>query len=294
MATIQVDIGSIIEQIRETLLVIRDEHKAQKEKDDQSRLLVYYALSIHPALEWMRPPSNELGDLDWYTELRSEKPLSWFMFGNVAKNEHFKRLALLGETGTRARIVLLLLWVIGHRLPKDKIGTLISTAVGDALARDNIGPSLDHVQELGSVNKAMKDLVRMIQTKLPLPPQRNPFFGDDYELSDEGKSLPRDELWAYSLPAESVYEFDIRSNPSVLLRRHEERVLIPQTKLSLLAIQWCTKNFGLGKKVLGTADVDLTQFWNADPPPDQSSSSGAPCTVDRAVSEGAEADARED
>ncbi|KZS87358.1 hypothetical protein SISNIDRAFT_460971 [Sistotremastrum niveocremeum HHB9708] len=273
MASIQVDIGSIIEQIRESIVVIRDEHKAQKEKEEQSRLVVYYALSIHPALEWMHPPSKEMGDLDWYQELRKEKALSWSLFGNVGKNEHFKRLALLGETGTRARIMLLLLWVIGHRLPKDKIGQLLSTAVGDALSRDRVGTSLDHVQELGSVNKAMKELVRMIQTKLPLPPQRNPFYGDDYEPADEGKSLPRDELWAYQLPAENYYEFDVQTNPSVLLRRHEQRVLIPQTKLSLLAIQWCTKNFGLGKKVLGTSEVDLTQFWNADPPLEPTSSS---------------------
>lgn len=73
----------------------------------------------------------------------------------------------------------------------------------------------------------------------------------------------------YSLSPDERYEFDVKHNPSILLRPLASRVLIPQTKLSLLAIQWVTRNFGLGKKVFSRRDIDFTMFWNADPlPPD--------------------------
>jgi hypothetical protein len=40
--------------------------------------LVYSALAIHPALEYMRPPTGVLADMDWYTDLRS--PLNMGIF----------------------------------------------------------------------------------------------------------------------------------------------------------------------------------------------------------------------
>lgn len=42
-------------------------------------------------------------------------------------------------------------------------------------------------------------------------------------------------------------------------------IIIPQTKLTLLVIQWAACNFGLGKKVYSEEDVDPCAFWNADP-----------------------------
>lgn len=62
------------------------------------------------------------------------------------------------------------------------------------------------------------------------------------------------------------YEFDVKRNPVVLLRPLQDRVLVPQTKLSLLMIQWLTRNFGLGKKVFSPFEIDTQAFWNADPP----------------------------
>jgi hypothetical protein len=70
---------------------------------------------------------------------------------------------------------------------------------------------------------------------------------------------------SYSLPPDERYEFDVKHNPSILLRPLASHVLVPQTKLSLLAIQWVTQNFGLGKKVFSRRDIDSTMFWNADP-----------------------------
>ncbi|KAJ7429700.1 hypothetical protein FB451DRAFT_602557 [Mycena latifolia] len=96
---------------------------------------------------------------------------------------------------------------------------------------------------------------------------RNPFQGRDYNLEDEDKALPRSELWGYALPEELRYEYDIRQNPTLLLRPLPAKTIIPQTKLTILVIQWAACNFGLGKKVYAAEDIDPEAFWNADPPP---------------------------
>lgn len=71
MAAVSINIGQIIQEIRSIAVDIRDTQKAEKESRKAAQLLVYKALAIHPALEYMRPPTGVLGDVDWYTELRS-------------------------------------------------------------------------------------------------------------------------------------------------------------------------------------------------------------------------------
>ncbi|THU95894.1 hypothetical protein K435DRAFT_112089 [Dendrothele bispora CBS 962.96] len=167
--------------------------------------------------------------------------------------------------------MMLLLWIIGHRLSEDQVGKLVSTAVGDALKREQLqNPELEfqELTQLDSVNHVLVSLRKMIKTKLPLPPDRNPFQGRDYNPEDENKPLPRSELWGYQLPEEQQYEYDIWRNPMLLLQPLQNRVIIPQTKLTVLIIQWAACNFGLGKKVYSLQDVDPESFWNADPPDD--------------------------
>jgi hypothetical protein len=82
---------------------------------------------------------------------------------------------MLGETGTRARIIMLLLWILGHRLSEDQIRKLLSTAIGDALPKDVAGTLIDELQRLSSVQKVLTDLCKMIKTKLPLPPGQPPW-----------------------------------------------------------------------------------------------------------------------
>ncbi|PCH40333.1 hypothetical protein WOLCODRAFT_150373 [Wolfiporia cocos MD-104 SS10] len=264
--SVTIDVGAVIKEIRETVLAIQSNLKTAKEQNEAAQLIVYRALSIHPAIAHMRPPTDVLADLDWYTELRAPV-LSAAFFGSLGKNEHFKRLAKLGETGTRARIMLLLCWVIGHRLPKDRVEQLLSTALHDALGHADAAALMDGIQRHAAVQKVVGDLAKMVKTRLPLPTSYNPFYGPDFVAADEDKALPRAELWAYELPEDQRYEFDVKRNSTVLLRGIPGRVLIPTTKLSLLCILWLSRNFGLGHKVYSASDIVADAFWNADPPP---------------------------
>lgn len=60
-----------------------------------------------------------------------------------------------------------------------------------------------------------------------------------------------------------MYTFDVKKNPSVLLRP-SKLVLVPDTKLSMLALVWCTDIFGLGRKAANEGDIDPDAYWNAD------------------------------
>ena len=92
---------------------------------------------------------------------------------------------------------MLICWVIGHRLPQDKVRQFISTTVGDALATLETGEHVDTLLQLHMVWRVLEQLAKMIRTRLPLPKERNPFYGEDFSADDEDKVVPRAELWAY-------------------------------------------------------------------------------------------------
>lgn len=71
MATISFDLAAMVREVFQLITQLRNERTAEKEKAKAAHLLVYRALSLHPALDHMRPPTGILADVDWYTELRS-------------------------------------------------------------------------------------------------------------------------------------------------------------------------------------------------------------------------------
>ncbi|KAF7437511.1 hypothetical protein PC9H_004353 [Pleurotus ostreatus] len=283
-----VDLEGIRRHVEESSRVVQDLREKAKDRDTHSHLSVYRALSVHPALSAMQPPTDILGDLDWYQELNSSLPSFGGIFKSLKQNSHFKRASTLGEEGTRARIMLLLLWVVGHRLPLDKVRQLVSTAIdnGMSVLRSRAKGNGEPLLGLYQVQGVVEQLARMIKTRLPLGKESNPFYGHDFTADDEDKAMPRDELWVYDdtpgkgLPATMRYEFDVKRNPVVLLRPLQDRVLVPQTKLSLLMIQWLTRNFGLGKKVFSPFEIDTQAFWNADPPSPNTVASGSEFDMD--------------
>lgn len=71
MVNITIDIAGVIDKIKEIVVAIADVRKAEKERRAKAHDLVYYTLSIHPALDFMRPPTGAFADMDWYSEMRS-------------------------------------------------------------------------------------------------------------------------------------------------------------------------------------------------------------------------------
>ncbi|KAF8894989.1 hypothetical protein CPB85DRAFT_221418 [Mucidula mucida] len=123
--------------------------------------------SIQPWTKCVHPPACWL-TLTGILSFAPHLPLAY----SENLNEHFKRMSLLGDTGMRARIMLLLLWIIGHRLSEDYVSKLLSTTFGDAIkiiggANEDLEAELAHID---SVNRVLVSLQKMIKRKLPLPP----------------------------------------------------------------------------------------------------------------------------
>ena len=212
--------GTIIQQLKESIGVVQDDQRSNFDREEHARLCVYRALSVHPALDAMKPPTQVLGDLDWYTELKSPLALLGGSFKKLGQNDHFRRTSNLGDQGRRARIMMLICWVIGHRLPQDKVRQFVSTTVGDALSAFGTGDHVDTLLQLHMVRKVLEQLAKMIKTRLPLPKEMNPFYGEDFVVEDEDKVVPHAELWAYSEePGEGCTPLLIFL-PMTLLSRH--------------------------------------------------------------------------
>ena len=214
------DMGTITQQLMESIGVVQDAKRSILDKEEHARLCVYRALSVHPALDAMKPPTQVLGDLDWYTELKSPLALLRGSFNKLGQNDHFRRTSNLGEQGRRARIMMLICWVIGHRLPQDKVRQFVSTTVGDGLSTLETGDHVDVLLQLHAVGKVLEQLAKMFRTRLPLPKEKNPFYGEDFVAEDEDKIVPHAELWAYFEEAAGGYTPPLISLPITLLSRH--------------------------------------------------------------------------
>lgn len=204
MATgiVKVDRNDVVNDIRASLTIIQQSEVDTFDKHRESERLVYRALALHPCLEYLHPPYVEsywhIADIEWYfsptsyfAKLRDR--WSWL-------SSHFYNAAKMGNVGLRARAMMLLCWVLGHKLKRPAIRTMLSDAVSDALqgellreplgeaghstandvGREDTMPLLAHVLEVEEVQAAFQSIATMIITRLPLQDYINPCYGDDY------------------------------------------------------------------------------------------------------------------
>ncbi|KAG6828637.1 hypothetical protein H0H92_007229 [Tricholoma furcatifolium] len=274
MAAISVDVAGILQEIRTTIQTIKGAKDQDKKAKQDARRTIFQALSMHPALDHMNPPERHLNDADWY-DARGQKRkgplLKDWMKSTSDVNEHFEAAAGLGPVGTRARIMILFLWLLGNRLSDDKRKKLISTTIAHGLAsKDQHEANLSELLTLSHVQAVVGDLARMIGQALPIDPSLNP-FGEHYIP----KVMEEDRIEIFDLPDIPSdwerYDWDIKGNPTLLLQRSmkhmKQTVIVPQTRLSLLLLRYATQIYGLGN-IIATNGVKEDAFWNTALPLD--------------------------
>jgi hypothetical protein len=171
--------------VKKYIEIILDEKQGNYEKEEHAWLCVYHVLSLHPALDNMKPPMEILVNFDWRVGL--------------GPCDHFWRTSQIGEQGRRARIMILLCWVIGLRLPQDRVHAMVLDAVADAIA--TVETSSQHLVlmlELYWVKRVLERLVTMIITRLPAPFDNNSFYGGDFIAYCEDEPILHSNLWAYN------------------------------------------------------------------------------------------------
>lgn len=214
MASLSIDVASLVEQIRTSVESIRTQVQTSNQRKLEARLLVYRAFALHPCLDALKPDGRQLSDLDWYCPRTSSvaRFRDWWSDLGV----HFHETSTMGPVGQRARIMMLLFWIIGHKIKRDKIRQMLSTAVHDGFEKQStatvvaasatptdpadVRQSVDlatTIEKLHEVTDVFDSIATMIKTQLPLPRYNNPFYGDDYNERDDDLSFPKEFLWVY-------------------------------------------------------------------------------------------------
>ncbi|KAG6813609.1 hypothetical protein H0H92_009226 [Tricholoma furcatifolium] len=262
MAAISIDVAGILQEIRTTIQLIKGAKALDKKAKQNARRTVYQAFSLHPALDHIHPAEKHLTDADWYLARVEDRSKAKAVLGS-------SRHRIAGPVGTRARIMMLLLWLLGHRLTRDKRTQLVSTAISHGLrGRSPEEGNLVELLDLDYVQAVIQDLSQMMGEKLPIDPLLNP-FGPHYTPS---KQRDEDRLDVFDVPSMPSnwkrYDWDIKSNPALLLKRPSEKmVIIPETRLSLLLLRYVSQIYGLGN-IINTGGVNEDAFWNAGLPID--------------------------
>lgn len=198
---------------------------------------VYRALSRHPILKYIYPnypdPSSKWDSLDFYRQLVTQPK----------KHEIFTEASKLGETGAKAKIVLVLLWIIVQHLPKGmEAESVISRAI--TIEADTCGESLAHFSDV------IGQLAKLFKTPLPseilkslnrLTPPRG----------DDSSRFYVDFLKGFhktTLPSGCHHhEYDLSKKPHALLEAHKGFVMAPKNEPTERVMAWCIRRLHLGK-----------------------------------------------
>ncbi|KAF5389739.1 hypothetical protein D9757_005992 [Collybiopsis confluens] len=272
MASVNIDVAAVVKEIRESLQLVYNANEKRKTKRNEARLIVYRALALHPVLDnlhLLEPYDYSFRKLCAIYAPPNESP-SWLSKTLLGRrnDKHFTKVAQLATTGTRAKVMLILLWIIGNRLEDGIVDSLISNVcengirLGTALREDE---AADLVKQIAGLGEAFVSLRRTIKKRLPI--EKDPYKDLKLELSRDDTML-----CAHTFPK---HLYDVRKDPLYLLQpasattpmaglpaKHES-VIIPENELTRLIIDWSMKNYQLGKDVRTEADIDHRAYWHA-------------------------------
>ncbi|KIK58368.1 hypothetical protein GYMLUDRAFT_86274 [Collybiopsis luxurians FD-317 M1] len=273
--SVNIDIAQILQEVRISLQVVNNAMVERKRQREHARLIVYQALSIHPALDNLQLPSPFDSSFRKLFAIYSPSPRSksWLkrLFSGQ-RDKHFKRLAPLGTIGTRATIMLILLWIIGNQLEDGAVENLISKVCESGIQlrattrpQNVVGQeATDLATEIAKLRSVFVSLRKTIKKKLPLKQGYNPFQGIDFDATDEMPRPLNGLSWPHTLPEHQIIPYNICDDPDLLLHRVASgSVLIPESKLTELVVNWATTYYRLGKDVSREEDFDEKAYWNA-------------------------------
>lgn len=215
-------------------------NKARVEDKKRMWTDVYRALSRHPILKYIYPnhpdPSSKWDSLDFYRQLVTQSK----------KHEVFTEASKLGETGAKAKVVLVLLWIIVQHLPPGmEAESVISRAI--TIEADTYGEPLAVAAHLSDVIGQLAKLFKM-----PLPSEilkslnrLTPPRGDDNSrfYVDFLKGFHK-----MTLPSGCHHnEYDLSKKPHALLEAHNGFVMAPKNEPTERVMAWCIRRLHLGK-----------------------------------------------
>ncbi|TFY69728.1 hypothetical protein EVG20_g3024 [Dentipellis fragilis] len=245
--SVDVNVGELLREARETFVGLftwsRNHHSQHKDRRER----VYRALAKHDALTFMESPNGiypPWESLDYYRSNHFR-----------ARADPFQKAAAYGTTGTKAKIMMLFLWVIVQALPvqaNSRVRSLVSDVVSRGLEED---------ERIG----LFKDIVRELVARFcrPLPQDIEVLFADPAMALHAGLDYPSLlGMFRRSFPNLRKLEYDVSDTPSALLYR-QEGVLVPRNHHTQRVFAWSTKRLSMGHRVTRREDLRDDVCWNA-------------------------------
>ncbi|KAA1477272.1 hypothetical protein DENSPDRAFT_884956 [Dentipellis sp. KUC8613] len=247
--SVDINVGDIIRELRETFVGVftwvRDHHIQHRGRRER----VYRALASHNALTFMGSPSGiypPWESLDYYRSNHFQ-----------ARTDPFLKAASYGMTGTKAKIMMLFLWIIVRALP-DRDESRVRSLVSDVISK-GLGEGESDVGEY-------KDVVRELVACFcrPLPQKIEAVLTDPTMALHAGLDLPSLlDMFRQAFPDVRKLEYDISESPSALLHRQEGvRVLVPLNPHTQRVLAWSMKKLSMGHRVTCLENLRDDVCWN--------------------------------
>ena len=211
-------------------------------KNEEQLNRVYLALSKHKALDFMLHPNYPGDDHD-----KQWEELDYY-YGRT--KDYFGRTFHLGTDGRKARIMMLLLWIIVQALDGHKIATELDAVVMSAISANLADPPM-HVHHKAIVKKLVKAFKKKIPRDLAV------WIDVPSVLNFDRRVLIEQFRDAITINAR---EYSVYNDPSVIL--HGTRfVIAPTDKETMRVIAWARK-LHMGNEVKRNEDIKRNLIWN--------------------------------
>ncbi|KAA1472631.1 hypothetical protein DENSPDRAFT_193382 [Dentipellis sp. KUC8613] len=255
------------------------------------RLLVYFALALHPILE------HTLDEPRWAPDQPEGKRYSLILARFPDLDLLPEKLLVDGSPSTyalqRARTMLALLLVIGRRLPESQVASLVSGAVEAGLTRVQIegtpvAAADKKPESLAPVYQILCTLPEAIgELAAQIPPHPHPMvarggseaLAEEFLHDDDVMNLPNRVLLAVGGGGSDDgdgdddgaqrYLYDVKKQPSALLQT-QTVALVPRTRLTHKILTQLVDNFALGSWDITSLATSPAQSPPASPMPAES------------------------
>jgi hypothetical protein len=215
-------------------------------KQEEKLRQVYEALSKHSALDFMLHPDHpgEEHENQWeYLDLYRGK-----------KDDCFDLTFELGDWGKKARIMMVLLWIIVRALAGHE-----QELRPDRVVKGAISMNLERPSAIVHYKAAVKKLLRLFKTEFP-PDLAMLIDVESVQNFDKHLLLGQ---FNTVITMGRKEEYTVRHKPSLILRRTKGTVIVPIDQETMRLIEWARNRLYMGNEVQRDAEIRHDVCWNA-------------------------------
>lgn len=208
-------------------------------------MVVFTALSNHDALDFMLDPDYPTGEND-------KKQWDHLDHYRGRKDDLLDKAGDLGEVGKKARIMMVLLWIIVQALAGHE-----HELRPDRVVKGAISMNLDPPSTIVKHKAIVKKLLKLFKTNFP------PDLAGMIDV-DAVQNFDRDQLLGQfnTIITGRKEAYSVCHKPSLILRRTTGTVIAPIDQETMRLIAWARGKLHMGNEVQRDAEIRHDVCWN--------------------------------